>query len=80
MPRLHVEPLLFCLAWASLAVAGALLGGWRVGVVLSVGLLAIIMPTSSLMVSRVESEVAERAVRWGILAAAAIGLAAYLTS
>ena len=78
MPRLQVEPLLFCVAWAALALAGGILAGWRAGAVLSVGLLLVIMPTSSLVLTRVENEAVERTARWGILAVAALGLAAYL--
>ncbi|WP_114954550.1 hypothetical protein [Sphingosinicella terrae] len=80
MPRLHIEALLFCLAWAALAVCGGLLAGWRTGALLSVGLLVVIMPISSVIVTRVESENVERAVRWGLLAAAGIGLLAYLNA
>ena len=78
MPRLHVEALVFCVAWATLALAGGLLLGWKAGAILSVGLMLVIMPTSSLVLSRTDSFPVERLARWGILAVAAASLAAYL--
>ena len=68
MPRLHPEPLLFCLVWAALALAGGLLLGWQAGAILSVGLMLVIMPASSLVLTRTDSFPIERQVRWGILA------------
>ena len=73
MPNFQAEPLLFCVAWAALAVAGGVLAGWFAGVILSLGLLAVIMPTSTLVVTRLEDFRIERIVRWGILAVAALG-------
>jgi hypothetical protein len=73
VPRLQAEPLLFCLAWAVLALAGGLMAGWPAGAALSVGLMLFIMPVSSLILTRTESFLAERLVRWAILAAAAAG-------
>ena len=78
MPRLHLEALIFCVVWAMLALIGGLLLGWQAGAVLSVGLMLVIMPTSSLVLSRTDSFPIERLVRWGILATAAAGLLAYL--
>jgi hypothetical protein len=75
MPKLYPEALLFCIFWAALAVAGFYLLDWRAGALLSAGLFLVIMPASALMLSRTGNLAAERAVRWGILAAAAIGLA-----
>jgi hypothetical protein len=75
MPKLYPEALLFCVLWAGLAVAGFYLLDWRAGALLSVGLFMVIMPASALMLSRTGNFAAERAVRWGILAVAAIGLA-----
>ena len=71
MPRLHIEAALFCLAWALLALAGWNWLGLKAGLILSVGLFLIIMPTSALTLSRTGSFALERGVRWGILAVAA---------
>ena len=73
MPKLYPEPLLFCAAWALLAVAAGIMVGWQAGVVLSLGLLAVIMPASTLVVTRLEDLRIERLVRWGILVLAALG-------
>lgn len=72
MPRLHIEAAIFGLAWALLAIGAGLAAGWQVGAILSVGLLIVIMPTSTLVLTRTDSFGAERTVRWGILAAAAV--------
>ena len=78
MPRLHAEALIFCVVWATLALAGGLLLGWQAGAILSVGLMLVIMPASSLVLTHTDSFPIERLVRWGILAIAAAGLLAYL--
>jgi len=72
VPRLYPEALLFCILWAALAVAGFALIGWQAGALLSVGLFMLIMPSSALILTRTGNFAAERIVRWGILAAAAI--------
>jgi len=72
MPKLHLEPLIFCIAWAALAVAGFALLDWKAGVALSVGLFMVIMPTSALILARTSNFVLERAVRWGILVVATL--------
>ena len=74
MPRLYPEALAFCLLWAAIAVYGGLELSWKAGAALTLGLFILIMPTSALILSRTGSFQAERAVRWGILAAAAIVL------
>jgi hypothetical protein len=74
MPKLHLEPLIFCIAWAALAVAGFALLDWKAGVALSVGLFMLIMPTSALILARTSNFVLERAVRWGILVVATLVL------
>jgi hypothetical protein len=71
MPELRAEPVIFGLTWAALAVAAALTAGWVAGAVLSVGLMLVIMPVSSLVLTRTENFQTERLARWGILAAAA---------
>jgi hypothetical protein len=75
VPKIYPEALLFCILWAALAVAGFALIGWQAGALLSVGLFVVIMPASALILTRTGNFVAERAVRWGILVAAAIVLA-----
>ena len=72
MPKIYPEALLFCILWAALAVAGFALVGWQAGALLSVGLFILIMPSSALILTRTGNFVAERIVRWGILAAAGI--------
>jgi hypothetical protein len=72
MPRLYPEALLFCILWVALAVAGWALVDMRAGLALSVGLFLVIMPASALTLSKTGSFTVERAVRWGILTAAAI--------
>jgi hypothetical protein len=74
MPRLYPEALLFCVLWAALAIYGGLELGWKAGAALTLGLFILIMPTSAAILSRTGSFKAESAVRWGILAAAAIVL------
>jgi hypothetical protein len=74
MPRLYPEALLFCLLWAALAIYGGLELGWRAGAALTLGLFILIMSTSALILSRTGSFTLERAVRWGILAVAALVL------
>ena len=72
MPRLHAEALIFCFAWIALALWAGLSAGWKWGAGLSVGLMVVIMPLSTLVLTRTESFKAERLARWGILAAAAL--------
>ena len=74
MPKLYPEALLFCALWAALAIWGGLELGWKAGAALTLGLFILIMPTSAAILSRTGSFQAERTVRWGILAAAAIVL------
>jgi hypothetical protein len=74
MPRLYPEALLFCVLWTVLAVTGFALVDWKAGIALSVGLFALIMPASALILSRTSNFVLEKAVRWAILAAAALVL------
>ena len=80
MPRLHVEALLFCVAWAALALAGGIYGGWWVGALLSLGLLVVISAASLQILSQTEDPGLERQVRWGILIVAALALAVYLNA
>ncbi|HYG28677.1 MAG TPA: hypothetical protein VD887_00520 [Allosphingosinicella sp.] len=75
MPRLYPEALLFCVVWVALAVAGWAYAGMRAGLALSVGLFLIVMPASAITLSRTGNFALERAVRWGILVAAALSLA-----
>ena len=72
MSRVYPEALLFCAAWAALAIWGGLEVGWKAGAALTLGLFILIMPTSALILSRTGNFAVERRVRWGILVAAAI--------
>jgi hypothetical protein len=78
MPKIYPEALAYCILWTALAVAGFVLVGWEAGALLSVGLFVIVMPTSALILTRTGNFAAERWVRWGILAAAALALLAFL--
>ena len=77
MPKLHAEALVFCLAWAALAILGFIRAGPYAGALLSVGLLLLIMPTSSLVIAKSGDFAFERMARWGLLAAAALAFAAW---
>ena len=74
MPKFHGEALLFCLAWAALALAGGIWGSWWIGVLLSFGLLILVSAASMQVLSQTGDEVMERQVRWGILVVAGLGL------
>lgn len=73
MPKLHAEALIFCLAWAALAVFAFLRAGYVAGSVMSVGLLILIMPFSSLILDKTGDFAKERMARWAILVLAALG-------
>ena len=73
MPRFHPEAFAFCVAWAMVAVGGAMLAGYWAGVLLSFGLLLVLMPTSATILNRTENLELERQVRWALLAIAALG-------
>jgi hypothetical protein len=72
--KLHPEPLLFCVAWAALAIAGGVYGGLWVGAALPVGLLVLISAASLQVLSQTDDLALERQVRWGILIVAALAL------
>ena len=76
--QINAEALVFGIAWAALAVAAGIFAGWTAGAVLSVGMLLLIMPASSLILSRTGNFTTERQVRWAILAFGAIALIVYL--
>ena len=78
MPRLHREALLFCLAWAALAIAGGVYAGWWAGALLSLGLLILVSASSLQVLSQTGDQQLERQVRWGILIVAALALFVYL--
>jgi len=78
MPKLHPEPLLFCLAWAGLAIAAGMMGSIWLGALFSVGLAIVLMPLSATVLSKTENVALERQVRWGLLVLAALALFAWL--
>jgi hypothetical protein len=78
MPKLHPEPLLFCLAWAALAVAAGIMASIWMGILFSAGLALILMPLSATIITKTESFALERQVRWGLLVIAALALAVWL--
>ena len=78
MPRLQAEPLIFCLAWAALAIAAAVMASLWTGILFSAGFAIILMPLSATIIAKTENLALERQVRWGLLALAALALAAGL--
>ncbi len=76
--RLNLDALGYCVVWAALAIFAWDRAGTTAGLLLSIGLFPVIMLASALILSRTGSFAAEQTVRWGILAAAAIGLLSYL--
>jgi hypothetical protein len=80
MPRLVLEPLIFCLCWVALAVFASLLGNIWAGLAISLGLLLVLMPTSAFILTRYEDENLERQVRWGIWAVAGLIFLIWLRS
>jgi len=79
MPRFQAEPLIFCLVWAGLAIAAAVMASIWLGILFSAGLAIVLMPLSATIISKTENLALERQVRWGILALAALALAVWLT-
>lgn len=73
--KFHPDAALFCVAWIVLAAAGFVLEGWIAGALLSMGILAILMPTSAAIISRTENFALESTVRWSILLGAGTILA-----
>jgi hypothetical protein len=78
MPKLYPEPLLFCLAWAALAIAAGILASIWMGILFSAGLALILMPLSATIITRTENPALERQARWGLLVLAALALALWL--
>jgi uncharacterized membrane protein len=74
LPKLYPEALAFCILWAALAVAGFALVDLRAGLILSVGLFMLIMPSSAVILVKTSNFAFERAVRWGILTVATLVL------
>ena len=77
MRRFNLDALLYCLAWAALAIFAWRIGGILLGLLLSAGLFVVVMPASAVILSRTGNFRLERGVRWGILAIAAAILQAY---
>jgi hypothetical protein len=78
MPRLALEPLIFCVCWVGLAVVASVFGNMWAGLAIGLGLLLVFMPTSAFILTRYEDEKLERHVRWGILVIAGLVLAIWL--
>ena len=78
MPKLHLEPLLFCLAWAGLAIAAGIMASIWMGILFSAGLALVLMPLTATIVTKTSDFALERRVRWGLLVLAALGLAVWL--
>ena len=78
MPKLYPEPLLFCLAWAALAIAAGIMASIWMGILFSAGLALILMPLSATIMTKTENPVVERQARWGLLLLAALAFAVWL--
>jgi predicted PurR-regulated permease PerM len=78
MPKLYPEPLLFCLAWAALAIIAGILGSIWMGILFSAGLALVLMPLTAFVVSKTGDFAVERQVRWGLLVMAALALTIWL--
>jgi len=78
MPKLYPEPLLFCLAWAALAIAAGVMASIWMGILFSVGLALILMPLSATIITKTENLALERQARWGLLVLATLALAVWL--
>jgi hypothetical protein len=72
MPKLYPEALAFCIVWSLLAIWGWSALGVTAGLLLSVGLFLVIMPSSALILSRTSNFALEKGVRWAILVVAAL--------
>ena len=72
------DALAYCIAWAALAFAGWHFSGLTAGILLSAGLFLIVMPASTLILTRTGNFRLERGVRWAILAVAGLALASYV--
>ena len=78
MPRLHPEPMIFCLAWAALAFAAAIMASIWIGILFSAGLAIVLMPLSATIITKTGNFALERQVRWGLLVLAALALSVWL--
>jgi hypothetical protein len=74
MRKLNLEALVYSIAWGVLAVIGWRVAGLKAGILLSVGLFLVVMPTSAIVLSKTGNFALERGIRWGILALAALAL------
>lgn len=78
MPKFHLEAFIFCIAWAALAIAGAVYGNWWIGALICVGVLILVSAASLQVLSQTGDSEMERNVRWGILMVTALALFAGL--
>jgi hypothetical protein len=78
MPKLYPEPLLFCLAWAALAITAGIMASIWMGILFSGGLALILMPLTATILNKTGDFALERQVRWGLLVVAALALAIWL--
>ena len=78
MPRLALEPLIFCLCWVGLAAVASVFGNMWAGLAIGLGLLLVLMPMSAFILTRYEDEKLERQIRWGILGIAGLLFAIWL--
>ena len=75
--RFNLDALLYCIVWAALAIYAWNAVSHQAGLLASVGLFLIVMPTSAILLSRTGNFRLERGVRWGILALAALAVLSF---
>ena len=76
--RINVELLLFCLVWATLAIAGVMLGGWTIGLTLAIIVFLAISASTAIILSRSGDLAMERKMRWAIVIGGWIAFLLYL--
>lgn len=74
MPPLNIDALAFAVAWAILAFAAGIAGGFYLGGGLALALIVVVMPLSAFILSKTGDFALERKVRWSMLGAAALGV------
>ena len=74
MPALNNDALAFAVAWAILAFAAGMFGGFYLGGGLALALIVVVMPLSAFILAKTGDFALERKVRWSMLAAAALGV------
>jgi len=74
MSPLNLDALAFAAAWAALALIAGMVGGFYMGGGLALALIVVVMPLSAFILAKTGDFALERKIRWGMFAAAALGL------